>query len=130
MEGMGEVKAGSGAFDLPISFPRRIGDPDGGTSPEELVAAAHGACYAMALNAHVGRKEGAIRRTRITCTVTAERGEGGIRITNSKLHVVAEGLTGIDVKDFPTVAKEAEGRCPVSNALRANVTIDVEAEAV
>jgi osmotically inducible protein OsmC len=49
MEGKGEAKAGTGAFSLPVSFPSRIGDPGGKTSPEELMAAAHAACYAMAL---------------------------------------------------------------------------------
>ncbi|HEX6216136.1 MAG TPA: hypothetical protein VFZ38_14985, partial [Vicinamibacterales bacterium] len=51
MEGKGTAKAGTGAFSLPVSFPSRIGEPAGTTSPEELVAAAHAACYAMALNA-------------------------------------------------------------------------------
>src|SRR5256885_1563186 len=50
MEGKGEAKAGSGAFSLPVTFPSRIGDANGKTSPEELMAAAHAACYAMALN--------------------------------------------------------------------------------
>jgi osmotically inducible protein OsmC len=127
MEGAGEIKAGSGAFDLPISFPRRIGESDGGTSPEELIAAAHAACYAMALNGHVGRKGGAIAKTHITCTVSADKGEAGIKIMTSKLQVVAEGLTGIAPGDFPAVAKEAEGKCPVSNALRNSLAIEVEA---
>jgi osmotically inducible protein OsmC len=127
LEGSGEAKAGSGAFSLPVSFPRRIGESEGVTSPEELIAAAHASCYAMALNATVGRKGGAIAATHITCTVTADKGEAGIKITNSKLSVIAEGLTGIDPKAFADVAKEAEGKCPVSNALRGSVQIDVEA---
>ena len=60
MEGKGQAKAGSGAFTLPVTFPSRIGEPEGRTSPEELIAAAHAACYAMALNATVGRKGGSI----------------------------------------------------------------------
>jgi osmotically inducible protein OsmC len=127
LEGSGEAKAGSGAFSLPISFQRRIGDAQGVTSPEELIAGAHAACYVMALNATVGRKGGAIATTHVTCTVTADKGEAGIKITNSKLTVVAEGLTGMDAKAFADVAKEAEGKCPVSNALRGSVQIDVEA---
>jgi osmotically inducible protein OsmC len=127
MEGSGEAKAGSGAFDLPVSFPRRIGDPEGGTSPEELIAAAHAACYAMALNGLVGRKGGAMAKSHITCTVTADKGDAGIKIVTSKLQVVAEGLTGISAHDFPAVAKEAEKNCPVSNALRNSLTIEVEA---
>ena len=58
MEGKGSAKAGTGAFTLPVTFPSRIGEPAGHTSPEELMAASHAACYAMALNATVGRKGG------------------------------------------------------------------------
>ena len=95
MEGRGTAKAGSGAFNLPVSFPRRIGDAEGVTSPEELMAAAHAACYAMALNATIGRKGGAAAKTDVTATVTADKGDAGIKITTSKLTVVAHGLTGI-----------------------------------
>jgi lipoyl-dependent peroxiredoxin len=126
-EGSGAAKAGSGAFSLSVSFPRRVGEPEGVTSPEELIAAAHASCYAMALNATVGRKGGAIAKTHITCTITADFGEAGIKINGSKLVVVAEGLTGIPAADFAAVAKEAEGKCPVSNALRGSLTIEVEA---
>lgn len=126
LEGSGEAKAGSGAFTLPISFQRRIGDAQGVTSPEELIAAAHSACYAMALNATVGRKGGAIGRTHITCTVSADKGDTGIKITTSKLEVTAEGLTGIAASDFAEVAKAAEGGCPVSNALRGSLRIELE----
>lgn len=126
LEGSGEAKAGSGAFTLPVSFPRRIGDSQGVTSPEELIAAAHAACYAMALNATVGRKGGAMARSHITCTVSADKGDSGIKITTSKLVVTAEGLTGIEAKDFAEVAKAAEGGCPVSNALRGSLKIELE----
>ena len=63
MDGKGQVKAGTGAFTLPVTFPARIGEPAGHTSPEELIAAAHAACYAMALNGTVGRKGGSIAKT-------------------------------------------------------------------
>lgn len=126
MEGSGMVAAGSGAFSLPVTFPRRIGEPEGMTSPEELMAAAHAACFAMALNATVGRKGGAIAKTHITCRVTADKGEGGIKITTSALSVVAEGLTGIAAADFAEVAKAAEAGCPVSNAYRGSMTVTLE----
>jgi lipoyl-dependent peroxiredoxin len=129
MEGGGEVKAGTGAFSLPVTFPRRIGDPQGSTSPEELIAAAHAACYAMALSGALGRKGGATRTTHITCTVTADKGEAGIKIMTSRLVVVAEGLTGIDPAAFPEVAKAAQAACPVSNALRGSLTFELEASA-
>ena len=128
MEGKGTAKAGSGAFSLPISFPRRIGDAEGVTSPEELMAAAHAACYAMALNATVGRKGGSIAKTHVNATVIADKGEAGIKLTTSKLKVVAEGLQGIEKSQFAEVAKEAEGKCPISNALRGSLAIELETE--
>ena len=130
MEGKGVAKAGSGAFTLPVSFPSRIGEPNGTTSPEELIAGAHAACFAMALNATVGRKGGAIAKTDVTATVSADKGDAGITIKSSKLTVVAHGLTGIPKEQFAEVAKEAEGKCPVSNALRGALTIELDAKAV
>src|SRR5918994_4579346 len=128
MEGKGEAKAGSGAFSLPVSFPSRIGDAGGKTSPEELMAAAHAACYAMALNATLGRKSASADRTVVTATVAADKGDAGIKLTTSKLKVVAEGLQGLETAQFAEVAREAEGKCPISNALRGTMQIEVEAE--
>src|SRR5512139_1490571 len=91
MDGKGMAKAGTGAFSLPVSFPRRIGEPEGVTSPEELVAAAHAACYAMALNGTLGRKGAKAAKTTVTATVTADKGDAGITLVTSKLTVVAEG---------------------------------------
>jgi osmotically inducible protein OsmC len=130
MDGKGTSKAGSGAFNLPVSFPRRIGDAEGVTSPEELMAAAHAACYAMALNATVGRKGGSIAKTDVTATVTADKGDAGIKILSSKITVVAHGLTGIPKEQFAEVAREAEGKCPVSNAYRGSLQIELDAKAV
>ena len=130
MEGKGTAKAGSGAFNLPVSFPRRIGDAEGVTSPEELMAAAHAACFAMALNATIGRKGGSAAKTDVTATVTADKGDAGIKIMSSKLTVVAHGLTGIAKDQFAEVAREAEGKCPVSNAYRGGMTIELDAKAV
>jgi osmotically inducible protein OsmC len=129
MEGKGTARAGSGAFNLPVSFPRRIGDPEGQTSPEELMAAAHAACFAMALNATLGRKGGAAAKTDVTATVTADKGDAGIKIMSSKLTVVAHGLTGIAKDQFAEVAREAESKCPVSNAYRGSMQIELEARA-
>src|SRR5258707_2135888 len=97
MEGKGEAKAGTGAFTLPVSFPSRIGDPGGKTSPEELMAAAHAACYAMALNGTIGRTEGvSVERTNAKPTVTADKGHPGIKIVSSKLLATASGLQSTD----------------------------------
>ena len=127
MEGQGEAKAGTGAFSLPVTFPSRIGEPQGKTSPEELMAAAHAACYAMALNATLGRKGASADRTVITATVAADKGDAGIKIMSSKLTVVAYGLKGLEAEKFADVAYEAEGKCPVSNAYRGSMQITVDA---
>ena len=129
MEGKGQVKAGSGAFTLPVTFPARIGEPAGHTSPEELVAASHAACYAMALNATLGRKGASAARTVVTATVSADKSDAGIKLMTSKLKVTAEGLQGMEKAQFAEVAREAEGKCPISNALRGTMAIEVEAEA-
>ena len=127
MDGKGEAKAGTGAFSLPVTFPSRIGDPGGKTSPEELMAAAHAACYAMALNGTLGRKGASADRTQVTATVTADKGDAGIKIVSSKLTVTAYGLKGADAAQFAQIAKEAEGRCPVSNVYRGVMQITLEA---
>jgi osmotically inducible protein OsmC len=129
-EGKGQVKAGTGAFTLPVAFPKRIGDSGGETSPEEFVAAAHAACYAMALNGTIGKKGGKARRTKVTATVVADKTDAGIKLTTSKLKAVAEGLEGIPKEQFAEVAREAEGRCPISNALRGTMKIELDAKAV
>ena len=127
-EGKGEAKAGTGAFSLPVSFPARIGDSGGKTSPEELMAAAHAACYAMALNGTLGRNKASADRTVVRATVTADKTDAGIKIQSSKLQVTAYGLKGVDAAGFTALAKEAEGRCPVSNAYRGSMQITVEAK--
>jgi len=128
MEGTGSAKAGTGAFTLPVSFPSRIGDAAGKTSPEELMAAAHAACYAMALNATLGRKNASADRTVVTATVSADKGDAGIKIMSSKLSVTAYGLKGLEPSQFAAVAQEAEGKCPVSNAYRGSLQITLDAK--
>ena len=126
--GKGTAQAGTGAFSLPVTFLQRIGEPQGATSPEELIAAAHAACYAMVINAHVGRLGGSIGRTHVKCTVTADLSDAGIKIQSSKLELTVENLKGIDPAQFSQIAKDAEGKCPVSGALRGGIAIEVDAK--
>ncbi len=129
MEGKGEAKAGSGAFTLPVTFPSRIGESGGKTSPEELMAAAHAACYAMALNGdaraqgRVGRSDG---RHRDGHRRQGRRGHQDHVVEADRRRVRAEGDRR--VRSSPDVAKEAEGRCPVSNAYRGTMQITVDAK--
>jgi lipoyl-dependent peroxiredoxin len=127
MDGGGEAKAGSGAFSLPVTFPRRIGEPEGSTSPEELVAAAHAACYAMAFNATLGRQDAKAARTQVTATVTAEKTDAGIKVVSSHLELVVSGLEGLDASRLGVVAQQAEDGCPISGALRNNLRITIDA---
>src|SRR3954466_12607768 len=116
-EGKGEAKGGTGAFSLPVSFPNRIGDANGKTSPEELMAAAHAACYAMALNGTIGRTEGvSVDRTTVRATITADKGEAGIKIMSSKLEATAYGLKGADAAQFTQNATPSPNRRPGSTA--------------
>lgn len=130
MDGKGAAKAGTGAFSVPVTFPSRIGEGDGKTTPEEMLAASHAVCYAMGLAATIGREGGKAKNLRVTATVTADKGDAGIKITQSHLKAVVEGLEGIDRGRLNEIAKAAEQRCPVSNALRGSVNITVESKAV
>jgi osmotically inducible protein OsmC len=129
MEGKGTARAGSGSFSVPVSFPRRIGEPEGVTSPEELVAAAHATCYAMVVTGALGRAEGAAwDKLLVTCTITASKGDEGIRLKTSKLEVTAEGLKGLDAAGFEALATKAEQGCPISITLRPTMAIEVVAK--
>ena len=126
MEGNGTANAGTGAFSLPVTFPSRIGEPAGKTSPEELIAGSHAACFAMVVAGALGRAGASADRTVARATVSADKGDAGIKIVASKLSVTVHGLKGMDAGQFAALAKEAEGRCPVSNALRGTLAITVE----
>jgi organic hydroperoxide reductase OsmC/OhrA len=75
----------------------------------------------------IGRTEGvSVDRTTVRATVTADKGDAGIKIQSSKLEVTAYGLKGADAAKFAEIANTAEGRCPVSNAYRGTMQITVE----
>jgi osmotically inducible protein OsmC len=130
MEGNGTAKAGTGAFTLPVTFPSRINETgDGKTTPEELLAGAHAICYAMVLTNTIGKQGGKARRVRVTATVTADKGDAGIKVVSSNLKAVVDGLEGIDPAGLSELAKNAEKGCPISNAIRGTVAISVDASA-
>jgi osmotically inducible protein OsmC len=131
MEGNGTAKAGTGAFTLPVTFPSRINEKgDNKTTPEELLAASHAICYAMVLTNTIGKQGGKASRVRVTSTVTADRGDAGIKVVSSQLDATVEGLEGIDAGTIDDLAKGAEKGCPISNAIRGSVSITVNAKAV
>ena len=126
MEGSGEIQeVPSGAFGpLQISWPSRAEDEHGGqTSPEELIAAAHAACFAMALSHGLAEAGHPPERLQTSATVTFVPGTG---ITRSALTVVGT-VPGIDEAAFLEAAKQAEEGCPVSSALKGNVELTLDA---
>jgi osmotically inducible protein OsmC len=127
MDGNGTATAGTGAFSLPVTFPSRIGEADGKTTPEELLAGSHAVCYAMGLTATIGRLGGKAQKVSVTATVTAEKSDAGIRLQSSHLAAVVEGLEGLEAETLAEIAAAAEQGCPISNAIRGAVTITVEA---
>ena len=130
-EGKGTATAGTGAFALPVTFPSRIAPTgDDKTTPEELLAASHAVCYGMVLTNTIGKQGGTARRVRVTATLTADLSDAGIKVVSSHLKATVEGLEGIDKAALGDLATGAEKDCPISNAIRGNVAITVEAQAV
>ena len=126
--GSGQVEltsSGVGTYD--VSFPKRAAETaDGTTSPEELIAAAHSSCYAMALSAEIGRAGGTPQSLDVTADVTLSPDPaGGFRISGIALTVRAE-VEGLDAAGFDTAAQAAKNGCPVSKAL-AGTTITLDA---
>ena len=126
--GKGEVSAvSSKAFTrLPVTWASRTEAADGRTSPEELIAAAHASCYAMAFSAGLGQAHVRPQRLEVTATVTFDQVGGGWRVVSSALKVVGK-VPGIDAAAFQKAAEAAKDGCPVSQALKGNVALSVEA---
>lgn len=127
-DGSGQVElasSGLGTFDM--SFPQRSSEDGGGaTNPEELIAAAHSACYTMQLTALLGQRNATPVTVETSADVTlGPDPAGGFRISSIALAVQAE-VEGIDADGFAEVAEEAKESCPVSKALDGvdNVTLD------
>ena len=125
--GNGRISSSSGVLqDTPYSFATRFKQSPG-TNPEELIAAAHAACYSMAF-AHTLSSKGyqpESIETRGICSLTPQEG-GGFRITKMRLEVQGR-VPDIDGSTFRQVAEEAEKECPVSNALRGGLEIELDA---
>jgi lipoyl-dependent peroxiredoxin len=125
MGGSGVIeRVGSGAFgSLDVTWASRTEEPSGRTSPEELIAAAHASCFSMALAHGLAQAGNAPERLETSATVTFVPGTG---ITRSVLEV--EGtVPGLDQDGFRQAAEEAKEGCPVSQALKGNVELEVTA---
>ena len=126
--GHGTVTPDSGAFpELPMTWAARTVRPDPGSSPEELIASAHAACYAMALSHTLATAGSPAERLEVSAVCHLNPLEaGGVAITQMDLDVRGT-VPGLDAESFQRLAAEGEAGCPVSNALRGNVDIRLKA---
>src|SRR3954454_10791263 len=130
-DGSGQVELTSsmvGTYE--VSFPKRAAEEaNGTTSPEELIAAAHSACYAMSLSSEVGKAGGTPQSLDVQADVTlGPDPAGGFRLTGIKLTVRAE-VDGLDEAGFQKAADTAKAGCPVSKALTGvDISLDAALE--
>ena len=127
--GSGRISAAtSGAFsDLAYSLPTRIGAAEGKTSPEELLAAAHGGCFAMSLASELANAGTPPDRLDVRCTITMDEVEGrGHLIVHSALETRAV-VSGADQEGFAGAVAAADEGCPFSTLIKASATVTIDA---
>ena len=126
--GTGTVSATSSAAfsDLPVSWAARTEAPGGLTSPEELLAAAHAACFAMAFSGGLARAGTTPERLSVSADVTFDKVEAGWRVVSSHLTVRGQ-VPGSTNEAFVSAAEAARDGCPISQALTGNVALSVDA---
>lgn len=126
--GAGTVTAGSSELftDLPVSWSARTEGPQGQTSPEELLAAAHASCFSMALSGALGRAGTPPDHLHVSATVTFDKVGEGWAVTSSQLDVLGV-VPGIDEDAFDAAAQATKDGCPISKALAGNVEMSVSA---
>jgi osmotically inducible protein OsmC len=126
-DGKGTVSATSGVLsNTPYSFKTRFEDTPG-TNPEELIAAAHAACFSMALSAQLGSANLTPESINTTANLTLEKLDSGWTITAVQLDVTAR-VPKADAAAFQKAAQDAESGCPVSKVLKANITMNAKLE--
>ncbi|MGH2973895.1 MAG: OsmC family peroxiredoxin [Solirubrobacterales bacterium] len=126
--GTGTLSGASGAIgELPVTWASRTERPNGKTSPEELIAAAHASCFSMALALVLGENEAPPERLAVSAACTLDEVDGAPRITAVELNVRAK-VPGLEQAGFEDNVARAADLCPVSNALRGNVEISVRGE--
>jgi lipoyl-dependent peroxiredoxin len=126
-DGSGAVSTESGVLSAtPYSFATRF-EQGRGTNPEELIAAAHAACFSMALGGQLERSRLVAERIQTGATVTFERVADAWTITRVHLSVSAK-VPNAEEKAFADAANTAKSTCPVSRLLNATITIDARLE--
>ena len=128
MQGNGVLSTGSSGIlkETPVTWAARTEAPEGKTSPEEMLAAAHASCYAMAFSGALGRRGTPPERLHVTAVASLDRVEGAMKVTKMDLTVRGR-VPGLDQSGFEEAARTAEQGCPISNAIRNNVEITVNA---
>ena len=111
---------------LPVTWASRTEEHGGKTSPEELIAAAHAACFSMALANGLAKAGNPPEKLDVTAVSSFDKVEAGFRLTTMALEVRGS-VPGLDADAFEQAAEEARTGCPVSNALAGNVEITVKA---
>ncbi len=124
-KGSVSLDSSNAAGPLDVNWPARAESPNGTTSPEELIAAAHAACFSMALSNGLAKAGTAAERLETTAQVHIEKGESGFGIT--KVDITVRGTGPFDQAAFAEAANAAKAGCPVSKALAGNVEINLDA---
>jgi len=133
----GDLKNGNGListeskviYELPYTYETRFGDQEG-LNPEELIAAAHAACFSMSVASTLAKNGFTPVQTETTATCTmASKAEGGHEITNMRLHVRCE-VPDIDEATFNQLVMTADQGCPVSNLLRSGLKIEITTDLI
>ena len=125
-EGNGTMRMASGAYEGPYSFQSRFEEGDG-TNPEELIAAAHAGCFSMALSGELGKAGHTAESVETEATVHLDKVEGGFAIKRIELRTRAS-VPGVDESAFQEAAEAAKKGCPVSQALAAVESIELDAQ--
>ena len=117
----------SGQFTaLPVSWAARTEAPEGKTSPEELLAAAHASCFSMALSARLAKNGTPATKLDVKAEVTFDNASGGWKVVSSHL-IVGGDVPGIDGPTFERLADDAKDNCPISQAIKGNVEVSLSA---
>jgi osmotically inducible protein OsmC len=125
VHGSGHVKTGSGSVDTDMTWAARAEDVEG-ASPEELIAAAHATCVSMALAAGLAREGTPPQRLETEASTSFEQAGEGFKLSSIRLTIRGR-VEGIDDAAFQAAAESAKENCPVSQALKGNVEISLDA---
>jgi osmotically inducible protein OsmC len=132
----GDLQSGAGTIDyvssgafsrMPVTWASRTSAHDGKTSPEELLAAAHAACFSMAFASRLGKNGTPATKLTVKAEITFDNPTGaGWKVAKS--HLTAQGdVPGIDATKFAELAEDAKENCPISVAIKGNVELSVDA---